>query len=182
MIKVFQSVSWNDTDCIVPEDDEGHQTLRFDGSSRAQGWEPVRVRTVTVDERGRPRAHTDMPAGPGDLLLRPRALKQLGRVVQDYGEILPLQSDSDSVWVFNVTRLVDALDEERSDLLRSVEPGNRILRVRKPVFRADCLKGLHLFKVRSHPMGITYFTDMFVDLVREHDLTGLDFKLVWAQD
>jgi hypothetical protein len=94
-----------------------------------------------------------------------------------YGEFLPLKCDAGRYWTFNVTRLVDAFDEDASELFRG-ETGN-ILMIKRHVFRPGKLKGLLLFKLSTIPHGRIYVTNLFVELIEASGLTGLEFKRVW---
>ncbi len=78
----------------------------------------------------------------------------------------------------NVTTLVDALDEEKSDVLRASDTG-QLLMIHRPSFRADRL-GPEIFKLSQMPRGLIYVTEAFVHRVRATSLEGLDFKLVWS--
>jgi len=114
------------------------------------------------------------------LLLRQRAADALGRMLEGYGELLPLICrEGDPLWTFNVTRLVDALDEQRSDVLLSAD-SKKILRVKAPVFRTERLTGIHLFKLSQMPRGLIYVTEPFVASVKSHGLRGIAFTQVWA--
>jgi hypothetical protein len=94
-----------------------------------------------------------------------------------YGEFLPLKCDAGQYWTFNVMHLVDAFDEDASELMRG-ETGN-ILMIKKHVFRPEKLKGSLLFKPSQIPHGSVYVTESFADLVKACGLTGLVFKRVW---
>lgn len=79
----------------------------------------------------------------------------------------------------NVTTLVDALDEDRSELMRSPSTG-RILNVERAVFRASALEGVPIFKVPQFARGSLYVADPVVELVRGSGLKGLDFDETWS--
>jgi hypothetical protein len=96
-----------------------------------------------------------------------------------YGEILPLDCPVEPLWTLNVTRLIDALDDGRSKLLKSPETGH-ILWIDDPVFRTEALNGVHLFKLAQMPRGLIYVTQLFTELVQTAGLKGISFKQVWA--
>lgn len=153
--------------------------LSFDGGSRASTWKPVRVRRVRADDRQEFR-ESDFPwLGSHALVLRQRAVKALGHTIEQCAELLPLETDDEAeLFVLNVLRVVDALDEERSSVVR-FPSSNRVMRVTRPHFREAVIRGLDMFRLpfRASP---TYVSQGFVDAASAANLVGLDFRKVWS--
>jgi hypothetical protein len=98
-----------------------------------------------------------------------------------YGELLPLLSDGGAeMWVFNITSVVDALDEERSSLVRFPDQTHRIMKIRTHAFRSDVLNGVGMFKIPQLLRGTVYVNDEVAGAIRDSGLTGLDFQPVWS--
>jgi hypothetical protein len=151
--------------------------LAFDGTRRGDGWRPVKVRRVRADQ-GQAFVASDFPwLGAHALVMRPRALDALHDVLEAHGEILPLTTDDGvSLWVFNVTCIRDALDTERSAVVRF--PGtDKIMRITSPVFRGSAVHGVDVFRL-PHRASPTYVSQRFVSMVKDARLVGFGFKPV----
>jgi hypothetical protein len=154
--------------------------LSFDGSSRASTWKPVKVRRVRADERQAAKA-SDFPwLGAHALVMRRQVIDTIGDLLSKYGEILPLSTeDGTELFVLNVTNVLDALDEKRSELTRFRE-SNRIMRIKKPVFKPAMIANAEIFRLpyRASP---TYVSQIFVDRVNGVGLEGLEFLSAWSE-
>ena len=47
-----------------------------------------------------------------------RAIEALGGILEANGEIIPAACEGDQIFLFNVTRIIDALDESESEVIR----------------------------------------------------------------
>ncbi|GAA4671648.1 imm11 family protein [Phytohabitans rumicis] len=136
----------------------------FDGTPRAGAWSPVPMYLLRSDEGG-PRRRADLPwLGSHVLILRDEAIAEVGPILADHGELLPLECADAGLVVLNVTRVVDALDEERSDIVRF--SSGRIMDIKKATFRGELLTGPAVFKIPQMPFGPLYFTSDTVELIR----------------
>jgi hypothetical protein len=115
------------------------------------------------------------------LILGRAARLKLQSELEPYGELLPLACEEGDFWALNVTRLIDALDEGRSELVRASDSG-AILMIRRHVFRSSELEGAHVFKLRQMVRGSIYVTDPFVELVVASGLKGVEFLRVWTSN
>jgi hypothetical protein len=176
-LKVYKAIAVAGFEWLLPVVSEDSRKLRFDGTPCAASWVPVSVARLRVWEDGRPLEPGDFPSGCGFVVSR-AAKDLLGPDMENAGELLALNCPDGEFWTLNVTRLVDALDEDKSKVLRSSET-NRILMVNQHYFHADRL-GPEIFKLSQTPRGLIYFTESFVDRVKSTSLKGFDFKLVWA--
>lgn len=150
----------------------------FDGSPRGGAWKPISVRRVRADEHHEFRP-SDFPwLGSDALVMRPSAAEALRDILDANGEVLPLSTD-DGVKLFVLNaRVVDALDEAQSSLMKF--PGtNRIMRIKKVAFVASAIEGVDLFRL-PHRASSTYVSERFVERVKAADLRGLVFNKVWS--
>jgi len=168
---------------LLPVDEGDFDKLRFDGTRRADSWRPVRMRRLVQSDQGKTLRPSDFPAcSGGDMLVLSRAAKEaIGAYLQQYGELLPLESDGGEFWTFNATTVLDALNEPASQVLRASDTG-AVLLIRRPVFVSSALEGAGLFKVAQTPRGLIYATDEFVRLTRATRLDGLEFDPVWTSN
>jgi len=153
----------------------------FDGTIRIAGWRPVRVKLVRQDEGGKPYAESDFPwLGEHAPVMRPRAVDVLRATLGEDGEMLPLDCPEADLKVLNVLRVVDALDLERSKLVRFPSTG-RIMTVESHIFHAERLRGVKVFKVPELLRTEAFLTDEVVKLVESSGLKGVGFRLVWDE-
>jgi hypothetical protein len=165
---------------VVPVDDADFELFRtLAGSSQTATWKPVQMRLVKEDERGRPFQQSDIPwLGRHAPVLRERAAAALASVLLRDGELLPLECSEAALVLFNVTTVRDALDLDRSVVVRFPSSG-RIMDVKSPVFRPDRLRGVRAFKVPELLRGSVFVNDDVVATAQGAGLVGVGFRLVW---
>lgn len=161
---------------LLPVDgEEFERFFSLDGRA-VQDWDPPEMTLLTHDESGRPRAYSDFPwLGEHAPIFRRRAIERLGDVALRYGQFLPLQGEGDA-WLYNVTNVLDALDEERARIVR-FDDGS-ILAIEDYAFKADVIGASEVFKLpmRASPV---FVTDQFVARVRNSGLVGVAFTPLW---
>ncbi|MBI5397406.1 MAG: hypothetical protein HZA91_19080 [Verrucomicrobia bacterium] len=165
---------------LLPANQADVERLRFTGQPRADSWQPVKMKRLKVTEQGCALEPSDFPAcSGGDMLIISRAASdKIGRYLEQYGELLPLICDEGDFWILNVTRLVDALDERKSRLLRASD-NNAVLMIQEHVFCASKLGYADVFKLSQMVRGLIYVTDAFVELISRSKLKGVAFVQVW---
>lgn len=132
--------------CVERRD---YSKLIFDGRSRAASWQPVAVRRVKADQRsaGRP---SDFPWLSGAVVMRRRTMETLRDLLEPSGEILPLgTTDGVELYVLNVTRIIDALDEQASEIVRFPDDGTVMRLGRTVVLREEAVRGIDVFRLRN---------------------------------
>jgi hypothetical protein len=80
--------------------------------------------------------------------------------------------------VFNITRIVDALDVDRSVCSFWCDPPTTAVDIEHFAFHTDALAGLSIFRLAHHVVR-TVVSDEFVRRVEEHALLGFQFKKLW---
>jgi hypothetical protein len=163
---------------VLPVQNEDFEVFRgLDGTPRHSTWSPIPMRLLTEDDSGRPLQRADFPwLGSHVLILRDRAVQAVGSVLEDYGELLPLDCAQADLSVLNVCRVVDALDEERSELVRFGT--GRIMKIKRAAFREEALAEAHIFKLPQMLRGSIYLTENIVQQIRHAQLQGIDFRIV----
>ena len=89
------------------------------------------------------------------------------------GELLPVEYESETYWLFNCLNVVDALDLTQSEIV-VCDNGHRYASPMGMVFRRDLSVSKWLFCV-PESCANTFATQHFVDFYREHQMTGLIF-------
>jgi len=151
----------------------------FDGTPIAASWEPLRMFWETENGAFAPSDFSRVP-GTG-LIFSARALEALSDLLEGRGELLALEvADGSDYHLFNVTRVIDALDEERSEL--AYFSSGRVMDVDRYEFRPEELEGETLFKLAQFPRSRLYVTDAFVERAERAQLTGFDFGRLWDRE
>lgn len=172
---IYEPIAANGFEWIntVEESDYG-VFLSFDGSPQGTKWKPIKVRRMRADDR-QDFNLSDFPwLGSDALVFRRKASVSLKCILEQDGEILPLQADDGTeLYVYNAAT-VDALDITRSSIIRF--PGSeRIMNVKRFYFHMGVVRGKNLFRLpyRSSP---TFVSELFVEEYHKARLIGLDFK------
>jgi hypothetical protein len=83
-------------------------------------------------------------------------------------------------FAFNTTTIIDALDEDHSQLKRFVDGG--IMWIDKYEFFPKKLASAAIFKVPQLVRSLVYVTDDFVKRVNKAKLTGFVFVQLWSDE
>jgi hypothetical protein len=159
------------------EDDIVEFNRRFDGTPLGKRW--TGKEKFALIREGLPKG--DTPGLSSHIpVFSTRAVKVLADFLGRSGEILPIRCDPETYFLFNVTHVIDALDEANSEIERFDDGG--ILDIVQYAFVEQKLKGEVLFKMPQDLLGWVYVTDPFVDRVRAAGLKGFKFRLVWSSD
>ncbi|MFZ5868250.1 MAG: imm11 family protein [Thermodesulfobacteriota bacterium] len=107
-----------------------------------------------------------------------RAVELLGDLLEGNGELLPITVGGVDYFVFNVTRVIDALDEANSEVDR-FESGE-IFDVDRYSFFPEPLEDATVFKIPHAVLQDVFVTNPFVERVQEAKLKGFKFRMVWS--
>jgi len=133
---------------------------------------------VVHEDEGRALLESDSPwFGAHALIFRPRAISALGPVLSNNGELLPLSSGADELFLFNATRVIDALDECASSVTRF--SSGRPMHIQRHIFRPEMLGGADLFKIPNLTVSPAFVSERVVQLWKDTRLRGLDFEEIW---
>jgi hypothetical protein len=110
------------------------------------------------------------------LIFRQEAIRALGPLLTSNGELLPLRCSDAELSIFNPTRVLDALDEERSEVRRVAGP---IIAIKRHAFKTEVIEGVDVFKITSMRASPIFVSGSFVRAWRAAGLRQLNFRLVW---
>jgi hypothetical protein len=108
-----------------------------------------------------------------------RAMRALRDLLEGHGDILPTTIEGEKYFLFNVTKVIDALDEANSEVIRYVGT-SKILRIPRYAFFVEELSEAAIFKI-PHFYRI-FVTDQFVERVKSAGLKGFWFPRLWSTD
>jgi hypothetical protein len=117
-----------------------------------------------------------------------KAVDALIDLLEGNGELLPLICDSGQYYAFNITREVDALDEQHSEFKLCSEvypdeppPDPDFYLVTRFAFYPDKVVEPNIFKLPVHYRhDVPLVTDRFVQRAQEANLKGMAFNLLWS--
>lgn len=165
---------------LVPVDEADYDwRAPFDGRPVGSDWSPPLLYWETEDDK---HPIGDYSTFSGEPVFSDRAVDILDDLLDGRGELLPLAvagSSEGRWWLFNITRLSDALDEQHSEL-RYFDDG-RILGIDRWEFHSDRLAGETIFRP-ARKLIYPCVTDAFRERVEQAQLTGWVWdRQVWPQ-
>jgi hypothetical protein len=178
--RVFAGINANGFELCQPDNGDDWDLVAelINGAPRAKSWRPLGVHLVRVDE-GVALRPADAPwFGGHALVLRERAIDAMEPMLTAGGELLPLRSVGDRLWMYNPTVALDALDESASTIMRLAD--GRIMYIQKYAFHSDIVRGVPVFKIANLKREQSFYGPEFVARWRKAKLTGLKFYEVWC--
>ena len=101
------------------------------------------------------------------------AISCMREILSPYGQILPLNCRGGDFFAYNVTTVIDGLNEEKSEIIRF--PSGKIMNITKYIVNRDKLSGQCIFKIKQAELMDVFVTQDFVEIVKKYKLSGFDF-------
>ena len=118
----------------------------------------------------------DLIDANGLLLLRPNARDAIGQLLEAYGELLPVATDTGPLFAFRCLNIIDAL----SPTVSLINGKNGFVGISGFEFEADAIEGRGVFTLTQQPTKpYVFFTRPIVDAIIESDIRSLDFTKIW---
>ncbi len=114
------------------------------------------------------------------LVFSARAREVLSPHIDALGQWFELRCDEAPYFLFNLTRVVDVLDQQRCVFSYYSDGG--IMHIKEFAFHPELVKDELLFKVPQRRGSFNLATDRFKGLVEQHGLTGFRFDKVWSDE
>lgn len=153
----------------------------INGVPRLTEWEPPDLEFFHEGGEGPGRTSDSPWMNARILVFRESVLERLGGNLDTCGELLPARSDQGPLWLYNVTRVLDALDEEASSLRRFKSSG-KIMYIDRYELLPAAVEGVFAFKIAALKNSHVLVSGAFVDSWEASGLEGLRFKLVWQDE
>ena len=179
-MEVYVPMSAEGFELCQPEYQEDFERFNteINGEPRQRTWRPIPVRLVHEDE-GEKLTASDSPwLGSHALIFRQTVIEKLGAMLEHHGEILPLTCAEGKLVVFNAVRVLDALDEEASAVMRFTS--GKLMRVTRYMFQAKVISGFDIFKIPNLRVSPTFVSELVVEAWTLAGLHGLVFNKVWS--
>jgi hypothetical protein len=171
----------NNYPVLAPVDWGVERYRHFDGHPLAPPPDALRVEVV---KEGQTLPAGDFPGLTSHIpVFSRRSAAALDEILDAAGQMIPLRCEScaDEYVAVNVTRLVDALDERRSEVKRYRSSG-RIMRILHYAFLRERVAGMEVFKIPQTVLQEVYVSEAFVERVAGRSLQGFVFKLIWTDE
>lgn len=153
---------------------------RLDGTKLGTGWVPPRFEVISEDDDP-PRKALDLAClTNGHPVMSHRASENLARALVNRVELLPMLTPVGRYYIVNVTRLLPALIEGKSEVFRY--PSGRMGMVVRYELEPNVLPDEPIFKLTTWPNGAILVSQDFVDAVHATGLTGFRFIRAWPSD
>ena len=152
--------------------------FNFECAPRAAGWDPP---PVYVPNK-RDKAADFCGSGAMGLILRAAATRILRPLLEEAGELLPMQLGDETYYTLNVLNCVDCLDTERS-VTRPYVKNYVFDRAGLASSRSSLLK-----IPQTRRAEILYVEGLFAPerdfrvAIEAHDLVGFEFRLLWSAE
>jgi uncharacterized protein DUF1629 len=148
-------------------------------------WSPPTFELVRSDEYRTNLPKSDFPIFTiATMVLSARAVERLRPMLITCGEILPirLSNDHDTFYLFNVTRVINAVDMKRSEFMRL--PSGGIMKYERLVFDPTAIPDEAIFfkTTQLGPVTEIFATEHAVVNVMEANLTGYEFRLAGTSE
>ena len=153
-----------------------------DAKALLESWKPVSIETRWYGHYDKQKKKlVDFPNhGFGCLVVSDRAKNLLNDSLSKHGEFLPLNSSEGKFWAFHALNCIDAIDQKKSTPLygeyRNNRPCGSPISITTPyAFHCERLVDELVFCVPN--LRGFFFTEKFVNLVSDLQLTGLSYRL-----
>ena len=146
----------------------------FNGTPIGNAWtgkEQFKFVPRRMPKGDTPGLDTDIP------VFNPKAVEALADLLEGNGELLPISIGSERYFLFNVTQILDALDEPHCEVVRF--DSGRIMDIIRYSFVEAKLAGAFVFRI-PQDVGRVFVTEPFVERVKSAGLVGFKLPLVWS--
>lgn len=167
---------------LVPKNEDDFDLIyKINGVEIGGNWRPFMVEPLieSQDEENLPSGDFTLMTTSALPVFSNKSVNALREKLLSNGELLPVVTDRETYFVYNITTLVDALDIQKCDA--EYFTNGKLMVVRTYSFFYEKLRGLVIFKVPQFPLGPVFVTDEFVKQVERQDLKGFKFKSVWEE-
>ena len=152
---------------------------QFDGRSLLNSWPMPSVKVLRDNKLNQNLPQSDFPSIATHVpLFSMRAARKLKGILDTNGEILPVSCDEGKYVMFNVTKVIDALDEV-SSVIKRFHSSGRIMDIIRHAFIMEELMNVTIFKIPQVTLMNVYVTGRFRDMVLDNQLVGFRFVKVW---
>jgi hypothetical protein len=143
-------------------------------------WAPPVIEIITEEEDGTALRPFDasMVVGSSGIIIKGKSLSVLMGILDNYGNIFRLNCDYDELFYFNCTKILPAIDIDKSESRRL--PNGRIIRIVRHVFFPEVVGSNDIFRISTEGVPGLFFTDKAVAIWNKSGVSGIEFRRVWV--
>jgi hypothetical protein len=172
--EIFELVAGDDEHMMflpVDKTDFNRGVYAGDGAARVHNWYPPSVR-LQSDPFNKGKQLPDIGhVAVGSIVLSQESANLLKESLEPFGELLPIDAEGTTYYLYNVTTIIDALDPDKTIRRRSGL-------VKKPVFdNGKIPDGIRVFKIPETQVSRLYVRQDIKALIERYGLTGARFVL-----
>lgn len=169
----YQVFCEDNYEIINLKDEKNYNYLRLLNGNKQQTWLDFEITFESADALKEKRK-SDFPWYMSSvLIIREHVLLNMKRIFEQNGELLPIHSsDNQKLYAFNCN-CIDALDEEKSNIVRMKSSG-KILLIRNIVLRDEDKIQADIFRL-NYPNSPTFVSDNFIRVYNDNNYVGLKF-------
>lgn len=179
-MKIYRFNAGNEEDMFffpVDTTDFNRGVYAGDGKPRQHNWYPPRVKLKSDSFNEGKKVPDIGHIAVGSIVLSERAVEILKKHLEPYGELLPLDVEGETYYLYNVTKIIDALDQNKS-----VKRSSGI--IKQAAFNPSKIPvDVEVFKVPETQVSLIYFNEISGEniktLIEKHGLVGARFRLEW---
>lgn len=146
-----------------------------DGQSRRDEYNPIKVQLRRTDENGRPLLRGDYPDFYGCTpCFSAEAATRMKGLLEQFGELLPLQCDGGKYFWYNVTTVYDCINWDKSEVVRL--RSGRIIYVTQYCFIPERIASPSIFLAKGNEKIRLLVTPDVVSTFQAAGLRGMDIE------
>ena len=178
-IKLYQL--WTDRTYRAFETKEktGYKAFMFRGQP-IENWESVELHPSNHNTETGKEIGDVYSIDVSSVVVNEKCFNVISSHLQGNVQILPAQSESQRLYVLNVTTIIDCLDRKNSKL-KLFQSSGRIMRVEEYAFHRELLDNVFIFKIPEELHTHPYVTEDFKKLIEQNNIKGFKFVPVWEE-
>jgi len=177
--KIYTPLGLDGFEICRPVNQEDFETinLKISGLPQKGTWKPLKVQIFDKDQ-GVSLLRSDSPwIGSHTLIFREQVVRKMQSFLEKHGELLPLEENSDQLFIYNPWLCENALDSAKSEMIKL--SGGKIIRITKYAFHKERIDGFEAFKISDLRVSPVFLGQTFVDEWLSAGFVGLEFNEVW---
>lgn len=180
MTTIFCASGSEGTELCFPatEEDDERVVARI-SRKHSHPWLGASVVIRKHDENHMALAYSDSP-WPGvdtEFYFRESVVVAMGDWLRKFGDLLEIKC-SEPIWLYDCTRVIDALDLEKSRF-RRMESTGLINSISHHELKRELIQEEPVFRLAGWRVSPIYLGQEFVDRWNHHGFKGLDFDPIW---
>lgn len=179
-MKLYQLWSDHTYRAFETKEKDGYKTFSFRGEPVSNWTDATLYPSMHRTEIGKEIGDV-LPVEVSAVVVNAHCFQIIKERIQDAVQVLNARSETQPLFVLNVTDIRDCLDREKSKV-KLFSSSGRIMRIEEYVFRREMLGNAFIFKIPEEVHTHPYVTEDFKELMEQNGIKGFKFVLVWQDE